>query len=257
MEDKSIAFLNEILGKDDLKVLKKAISSSNELKSLLLPRVVLSWIDISSQLEDTFVAYPELGIKFDFKKNEEGFTGYIVIDKEKYAFQNIDLNHLAASLSVALGAQELELPSRNLEIVNLGKSIDLLVKSKILKKRIKKDKDTKKFEQPGGKAKEIPPVDPIEPRMQDDAVGVKKRPSHVATGAKIFKSIKISKNQSLLKCHLCNQPYFNNKNFIGCFCLSELSNCIKTEETEDGFLLKSKSLSDEEFLTILESFKQS
>ena len=240
-------FLQEVLGLDGFSAVNKAISNSKELKSILIPRTILSWLEIQSQLGSYNSKIPGINLNLELNKSEEGFSGSYYINKNRVHFNKKELLEVASDISILLNVGEITPPTKDLDIVNLGKSVDLLIKSKILNSLKKKDKPIL-----SDKAKPIEPLEPEPPQKQPSRSLPKIPPK--TSPKPVFKSLKVSKSQSENRCSLCNKSQFKNDTFIGCDCLSEVSSLIKTEKSNNGYLLKFKHIDEDTFGVLLEIF---
>lgn len=131
------SFLNEILGKDGASTLNKAVDRIPSLKSVVTPRAVVAWVStvgnlgFDGELPGTPDSY------FSLVKNEKNnYDGALTINNQLYTFEDADLLHISASVGVALGIDLDPIDERlkSKDLTKLGKSIDLLVKSQIIKK---------------------------------------------------------------------------------------------------------------------------
>ena len=136
MDSKSFNFLKAVLGEDGANALKKAVelAKCDTFSNAILPRTVLGWLEVSPSfsyegeipgVDGTFIA---------FKKSESGFSGRISLLSGDYLFEDAPLIRVAAGIATALGVEAAEVAGavKNVEIAKLGKSIDLLVKSKAI-----------------------------------------------------------------------------------------------------------------------------
>jgi hypothetical protein len=133
MANQSQRFLKEVIGKDGSEALAKAVSSNDTLSWALLPRVLFSWLEVVSN-SDYNDKIPGTDIDLSFKKSEDNYTGRIDIGNEVYTFRDTSLFHVAGSIAVALGSDEPAPELKSPSLAKLGKSIDLLVRSRTLRK---------------------------------------------------------------------------------------------------------------------------
>jgi hypothetical protein len=129
-------FLIEILGEDGSAALKKATTRMPILDSVVVPRAIVSWVSVVGGLGYDGNLPGHTGSYFSLIKNEkDGFDGALTIDSQLYTFENADLLHVAASVGVALGieSEPIDEQLKTKDLSKLGKSIDLLVKSQIVK----------------------------------------------------------------------------------------------------------------------------
>jgi GNAT superfamily N-acetyltransferase len=146
MHDRASSFLVSVLGEPGAKAFQKAMQTERSLASAVVPRVIVSWIDLATKfsysgaipgLENTFV---------EFRKSDKGFDGAISIGSDIYNFSNATACHLAASVAVALGIDTAGVTdqTRDATLQRLGKSIDTLVKSRIASEALEKREALKK-----------------------------------------------------------------------------------------------------------------
>lgn len=132
--DKRFKFLEAVLGREGAQALGKASARSEALGNVLVPRTLMSWLGIMTKneyegqipgIDNTFVA---------LKKTESGYYGQVNVGDDVHHFDAVDSYHVAAAMAVAMGLDDKGLDSglRDLDVVRLGKSIDLLVKARIV-----------------------------------------------------------------------------------------------------------------------------
>jgi len=128
------SFLKAVLGADAAGALKKAADRSDSLATVLGARTVVGWVGLASRwgYEGEVPGLP--GSYLRFAKSEQGFEGQIRLGKNDYSFKGVDLPHVAAGLSVALGADQTpDEDLRDAELAALGQNIDLLLKTQVIK----------------------------------------------------------------------------------------------------------------------------
>lgn len=252
-------FLKEILGETG----KKALDNSSEiLKPVIVPRAIVSWVRTMGSL-----GYDgELpGVKnsyFSLYKNENSFEGALKIKNELFVFENADLAQVAASVGAALEIEleEVNHKLKNKDLTSLGNSIDLLVKTEIIKKNNLSKGESGR---PGPQAKPNSPVGPTKQlggSMQQpfqEGRPLSQPPNlAVGQGQKIkakeeAQKLKITKSESSKKCKRCDKNYFEDGVFIGCDCLRPLSKAVDTEKNPEGYTLIFKVHLPEESLESL------
>lgn len=223
---------------------KKALDNSNDLfRPVIIPRTILSWAKTVGTLGFEGSIPGVKNSYFCLYKNENTFEGALKIKDELFVFEDADISQVVASLGVAL---EIDLPEidkklKNKDLTNLGKSIDVLVKSEIIKKA------------ESGRAG--PAAAATAPKKQSGALSPSKQepyqvgrmPSQspnlaVGQGQKdqaeqVSQKLKITKGESTKKCQKCEKSYFQDSVFIGCDCLKPLAKAIDTEKNPDGYTL--------------------
>jgi hypothetical protein len=142
MDPRKLSFLQAVIGTDGANALTKATSARADLEWAILPRVIMSWLEVQSHAGEYAEAVPGVqAVQLSFRKNEDGFTGSINIGSEAYKFKDATLYHVAGSIAVALGASPEHAPElRSPALAKLGKSVDLLVRSRTLRKMAELEK---------------------------------------------------------------------------------------------------------------------
>lgn len=259
-------FVKEILGVDGATALNKAANRSERLENVILPRTILAWLGVVSR-EDYEGGLPGVRNSYlRFSKNEDGFTGVIGMGQELYKFDGASLYHLAASVALVLGADadKIDPAVKDLDIVRLGKSIDILAKARVavvglqkaeaqVKKKVKLPGTTKKAEAPmKGKADEPSFEQPTGPQAPTKQTA---QPSMPRAGTS-SRAVNVTKSESERRCSMCGRGYFANGKFTGCLCLSDLAKSVKATPNGNGYSLTFKAGTDaESVLTILDALK--
>ncbi len=137
MNTESTIFLKTVLGEDGAAALLKAVSKNPVLENVLVPRTILAWVAISSRLgyEGPIPGYQASLVKF--QKSEAGYSGGISGANGAHSFSRESIYHVAASMAVSMGI-DTNMPASLSEInlTRLGKSIDLLVKARVVQEQI-------------------------------------------------------------------------------------------------------------------------
>lgn len=268
MDTRKFNFLKSVLGEDGAVALKKAAERSAELENALVPRAILSWLGISART-DYEGELPGLDNTYlQFKKSEDLYSGSISIDDGIYNFDSATLYHLAASIAVSMGVDSDKVSSdvRDLDLARLGKSIDLLVKARVVTRELSKLKEEEldKTDAPGRPAKPREPIDAAPP----DTSVVKTPPaSPVLPGAKqpsipkipkpktARPTMKITKSQAESKCRICAMGQLKDGKFKGCMCVRDFAKSVKLIKNDDGYTIEFKSgLGEEERLVLADIF---
>lgn len=139
MNAKKLAFLKEILGDEGAEILKRA--SDQPVGGIIFPRAVLSWLDCVSSTG----VLPGVEVEISLVKSEGNFTGKIDIDGNCYEFNGAAPAHVAAAITVALGGQQLAPDTQWADVALLGRSIDMLVKSRIFRRGRAKGRSQDEF----------------------------------------------------------------------------------------------------------------
>src|SRR5688572_26210858 len=135
MDPRRLSFLEAVVGPDGARALAKAVQDP-ALEWAIFPRVVMAWLEVAgtADYDDALPGVDDT--KLTFKKSEAFFTGSINIGSDVYTFDNASLFHVAGSVAVALGSDADPSPAlkSSTTLSRLGKSIDLLVKARTLRK---------------------------------------------------------------------------------------------------------------------------
>jgi hypothetical protein len=142
-------FMRAVLGDTAATALRKATDRSEALDSVVGSRVIIGWLGFAAQFgyDGEIPGLP--GSMLSFRKADDGslFNGAISIGGDLFDFQHASQTQLAATLSVALGANRQVSPTlRDSDLVPLGKNIDLLIKGQVLRRL------QKQTQEPGGVA---------------------------------------------------------------------------------------------------------
>jgi hypothetical protein len=135
MISRKLQFLQAVVGEDGARALSKAAERAVELDQAIFPRTILAWLDVHSSYGHEGVVPGIDSVPFQFKKTEKGFDGSIAVNGEMHCFRDASLDHVAGCVAVALELDHERISSqvRPEQIMKLGKSIDLLVKSQLVK----------------------------------------------------------------------------------------------------------------------------
>ena len=274
MDPRKLLFLQAIAGQDGAKALVKAASPSADLEWAVLPRVLLAWLEVVShgEFHDNLPGVNDTNLFL--KKSENGFDGHIDIDHQVYKFQDVSLFHVAGSIAVSLGFSPDSPELKSPKLAVLGKSIDLLVKSRTLNRIAqaqkvklpgidKAENKAKDGLQPDGQNAPL-----IAPATQVPQVGAQGNPSNEQMkngaaassvnlpGTKPNKGLKVLKSQANTPCSTCGEQQFKDDTFIGCLCLKSLAKNTKTVVISTGYNIFFDSHWDiDAILTLAENLK--
>jgi len=132
-----------VLGEAGVQALNKVAERSQEIGNVLLPRTILAWIRSEDEFDGELPGV--VGSSMSFMKAEGGFTGSVDIAGQPYAFQDVSIFHLVAATAVALGEESASpLDLRDLDLERLGKNIDLLARTKMIAREMKKNAELSK-----------------------------------------------------------------------------------------------------------------
>lgn len=268
MDSRKQAFLQAILGADGAKALVKA-SVTPDLEWALVPRVVLAWLEVVAHgsyhgaipgIEDTHLS---------LRKGEGDFNGSISIGTDTYTFRDASIYHVAGSMAVAMGLDHEPQPAlKHPALAKLGKSIDVLVKSRTLRKAQEKHSGAARGVSAQGPAAApkapIPPVEPIgaQPKLPDVGIGTRVASTSKPTAPKTdlgvpgakpkiptpkalpklpgvkSPSIKVTKSEAATPCPVCGQKQFDKDQYVSCYCFKDLVKSTKTSVVEGGYMLE-------------------
>jgi len=261
-------FLKAVVGDEGAKALLKALKNQ-ELADVLLPRTILSWLEVvSCKGFDNNI--PGLNdSSFTLKKTETGFAGEVVYKKGQittpYAFKDANLYHVAGAIAVALDLDrdKVRTDLHGQSLVKLGKNLDLLVKSRTLNE-VLKEKSSESSESSEESKSELKKKAPSAPKMGDVAKPMGAMPPVQPTltqpksaKPKANKTIKVKKSESNILCEMCGRSQFKNDKFVGCICLSSLAKVTKTEVINEEYVVKlPQSWGLDEVQTVIEALRK-
>lgn len=132
-------FMAAALGTEGARALRKAASREPQLADVLVPRAIVGWLDFSTQYEYEGAIPGVENSYVRFEKTEKGIDGVISLSSGNYSFSGASVNHLAASIALALGLEPgtLDVGIRDTVLARLGRSIDTLAKAQAVMKELK------------------------------------------------------------------------------------------------------------------------
>lgn len=244
-------FLEAVVGQDGAQALAKATSLGPDVEWAVLPRAVLSWL--TAEADD---GYQELvpGTKthLNLVKKETGYTGSVSMpDGSCLAFVDQSLTSVAAHIVLSVGGLDPAPPLTSPSLARLGKSIDLLVRSRALRKIAARQKTQGEA---GGVGAAAGPMAPKPPTPPDPTAP----PTNQKRKTKPTGPLKVTKAEAHTDCNVCGGQRFKNNVFCGCACFSDLSKNTTTILTPDGdyILQLGKSWDEDAILVLLESYRQ-
>jgi hypothetical protein len=147
-------FLAAVLGAEGASMLVKTVEKHPVLEHALLPRTILAWLQSAPRYEGGLPGNEATPVSFE--RSDTGFSGEVGMGDEIYKFEAVNVFHVAASVAVALGVDEMVSEGlRDLDIERLGKSIDALAKVK----RVNDELDLEKSAPVDAEKAEPEPVD--------------------------------------------------------------------------------------------------
>lgn len=237
--------LKHILGEQGEKVVKSLMKSSPDLRSYLIPRVIISWLrqsDYGTIPNDTFS---------QLSKNGYGYSGICNIEGISYRFSNVSEEHVAAIISVVSNETVSTVQTKEIDLAKLAKTIDLLVKAQ---------KRTQQFEHQEN-ARNLEPIEPVQPTSTQPATNQIKPTEKQPTKFKVKiprlpKTIKLTQKETLKKCNVCDQKLFDKNTFVGCTCFKPLAKNTETSISNGQVVLTlGSNWDDDACLTIIEMLK--
>jgi hypothetical protein len=141
MNDRAHKFLAGVLGHEGAAAFKKAISKEESIATAVLPRAILSWIDLATKYEYEGEIPGVENTYLQFRKSEPGtFRGAVSIGEDVYTFDRASVFHVAGAVALALGVDQAKPADtvRDQTLARLGKSIDTIVKARVAVDALKK-----------------------------------------------------------------------------------------------------------------------
>lgn len=291
MQPQHIQFLTAVLGNDGAQALQKAADRSEDLGNALVPRAILSWLNAATKYDFDGAIPGVTNTYVSFSKSEKGFSGSIDLHGENYAFKDASIFHLAASVATAINVNDISTGARSSEIEKLGRSVDLLAKTRILSdalSKAEKEKQEKSYEcqgkdectdvgcitrghvleknkdshggaaSKGAAASAVAPAMPLPPTaVQPEQPRITAKLPKLPGSAQAPKVIKVelTKTEANKECSMCGQSQFSDDKFKGCLCLRALAKGSKVMSIEEDFYKIDLDTSDwgkEEVLVLLE-----
>lgn len=254
MKPQHTQFLASVLGQTGSEAMVRAVDRNEALESVLLPRSILSWINTVGKFGHDGTIPGIDGSHIQFQKSEDGFTGSVNIYDFVYDFEKASVFHLASSLALALDVAPNDINVKDLDIERLGKSIDMLIKAKLIKDF---ELDKAAPDQGGGGAGAIPSIPAAQPLGPAPAAtkvaeAPKMAPRKPKTKLPIPSRIKVTKSEMGHKCGLCGKGSFLDSIYVGCSCLSDLAKSVHSNVDTNELTLGDDWDSDA-ILALLES----
>jgi hypothetical protein len=223
-------FISDVLGADAASALSKATDRSEALAGWLGPRVVLGWLELVGGHEYSGQIPGVEGSVLAFRKAEGGLEGSIGLDDDIFDFADADLTQLAATMTVVLGGSTPTGKLRDGDLVGLGKSVDLLCKSRLVQM-------LKAAQESGAVAAPHGPIEPKGPEIQSRRTkaaqpGQTPQSTKQSTGQS---SLHVTKAQAESICTVCESKSFKKGDFTGCYCLRALAKSVDCRQVESGF----------------------
>lgn len=139
MDSRKKSFLTAVVGDDGARALAKAADLGPDVEWAVFPRAVLSWLGVVTLGDEWSGDIPGTRLSLSLTKREGTFTGSMQLsDGTEFSFSDKPLVHVASGVLLAVGGTEEPAPPLESAILaRLGKSIDLLVRSRTLRRLTK------------------------------------------------------------------------------------------------------------------------
>lgn len=135
MNLRKVQFLEAVVGHDGAMALAKSAERAKELDQAIFPRAVISWLETIAPIgyEGSVPGVEES--KFSVEESEDGYSGSILLGDELHKFEDVSINHVAGCVAVALDLDHERVSQEATpgQLAKLGKAIDLLVKTQLVK----------------------------------------------------------------------------------------------------------------------------
>jgi endogenous inhibitor of DNA gyrase (YacG/DUF329 family) len=243
-------FIKSVLGDQAAEVLFQAVQKSESLAPVLVPRTILAWLNTVSSYEGPIPGTNNTYVKL-VKSELGGFSGSVTIGEDLYPMEAASVFEAVAAVATALEVKiQPEAKIRNLELEKLGKSIDLMAKTQLLKTAVgankpcpncgtsvawkndravfhlhegKMCKGVKKGENfgPPHAPEKLRPEPAVAVSPEAPAPSKPKRPKPPTLGKP--KVIHLDKSETTVPCPVCSQTQFKEEEFVGCICLKYLA----------------------------------
>lgn len=231
------SFLASVLGKDGAKAILKAADHSSGLQGAVVPRAIQAWLNSVK----TDFSGPIPGQESSFiqvTKSEGLYTGTVSIGADVYTLNSSTAAETLAAVAVALDLdKDIEAGSvRDIDLERLGKSLDVLAKAQVLKRKMAEKEELEKGKpQDGDKspvAAPLPPVPPEAPQTEEAPAAkpptpFKGKPAKSAKPAKPVSVLKLSETEACTRCPMCGGRQFTAQHFTGCLCFRDLAKSAK------------------------------
>jgi hypothetical protein len=279
VDSKKYGFLKAVLGQDGAAALKKAADRLGGLEDAILPRAVLAWLSVAAR-NDYEGTIPGIDDSYlDFSKNQNGsYSGSIAMGEGVIPFYNATVFNLAASIALSLGAEQFSDDYKDMDLVKLGKSIDIMAKAKFVSNADElakgapgpahlgtKDEviqgpkgvpapQTKQTAK-GGKPIKAPKVAPRSaklPQAKVPALKVKLPGAKAPSVAQ--KSFALSERAGQDGCDECGLPLIKNGSFVGCMCFKDMARHVTLSKNQGKtYISFGQAIDEDGIATILES----
>jgi hypothetical protein len=249
-------FMTAVLGPSGAAALDSLAKASDDLAAFLLPRTAVAWLQ-GLPAGELYDGLPGVTTRFLLAKTADTipvFSGVAAVGGTEYAFDDAPVEHVAAVIAVALGADPGSPDLREVDVARLGKTVDLLVKAR------------KKGGAEGGTGLVAGPIAPEPPAAPTPTAPTAPKPQAAKTlkpkavkppkpAAKMAAgTLKLSEAEARHPCDTCQAPQFWGSAFMGCFCLRGLAKSSSVTKVAGGYDLNlGEDWDDDAVLTLLEA----
>jgi hypothetical protein len=225
MDSKTIAFLKEVLGSDGARAMLRATKRDPRLAHYLVPRTILGWALTKNEYEGTV---PGSEVYVHFCKNENAYSGSVLINDGLLVFAPTDEYGLAAHIAAGMGLETGPIEGTDRMLRSLGRSIDALLKAN----EATKDFEKAAIDLPGTTAK------PREPKGPETAVAPKKQGPYTKPKLPKLPVLKVELSNLNKACKTCGSKLFKAEKFAGCICWRDLAKHAHTTIYADGAVVE-------------------
>jgi len=242
--------------------MRRAVAKNPKLEGYLVPRTILGWALNKSQYEGAIPGFEN--IYLDFKKSESGYEGSVgKNDAPVQPFIAENEYHLVAEVIQAMGYEFPGFDGSDKTLSFLGKSVDALIKAKVLTQRLGKvdlPGSTAKPQQQGAPEGPTPPTSAsVGGKAKAPTVNVPNSPvgasssgvdpkNGVRTKPKLPKLkmpvLKMEMADINKPCKTCAGVMFKSEVFTGCMCWRDLAKHATTVSYSDGVVVEFSSSAD-------------
>jgi hypothetical protein len=247
MQKVTDSFIISIIGESGARALKKASERSAALCSIIPPRVIVGWLKFLNHLTGGYEgSIPGVGNSYlNLKKTETGYYGDIALDGGVLNFQNQSLEQVAAMVASVIGVSETIFPAdlKNVELANLGKSIDLLIKSKVVTDQLRADTLLKAGGEAGGDGGGHAGGTAPSAALSSTGKRMNSLPATPKTNGPAKPTLKappkltLSEKEANKVCDVCGSSQMKNGKVKGCFCFRDLIKKTEVQPDGTGFVL--------------------
>jgi hypothetical protein len=278
VDSKKYGFLKAVLGQDGAAALRKAADRLGGLEDAILPRAVLAWLSVAAR-GDYEGSVPGIDDSYlDFTKNDNGsYSGSIAMGEGLTPFHNATVFNLAATIALSLGAEQFSDDFKDMDLVRLGKSIDIMAKAKFVSNAdelakaapgpahlgtkdevIQGSKGTPapqmKQKDKGPKQKALPTASKSPKLPRPKVPSLKVRLPGVKAPGVALKSFALSEGADKVGCTECGMQLIKNSRFVGCMCFKDMARHVTLSKNQGKTYISFGSAVDEDGIaTVLES----